>query len=378
MSLGRPIGFSRQQEYRAVALSLGLASVVFLADLFTPLGVASAVPYTLALLLALNVKQRQYAISFAVLCSALTIIDLFTGPGRGGSELWKVLTNRSLALCMIWITLTLGLLRARADQRRHEAEELTRLHLADLAHMGRVEMAGQLAGTLAHELNQPFAAISLQAEIANRLLQHDDDTSPQLVAALDEVTSQSHRAAEIISSLRKLLRKAEPQRIPIQLNDVVSDVTRLMQAEFQRGNIRLRTRLNAALPDVLGDRIQLEQVLLNLLQNACDAVADTPHLRRRIVVETRDCGGDCVSVCVQDNGAGLAAADTDRLFERFYSSKPHGMGMGLAISRTIIEAHQGRLWAEANEDGGAIFNFSLPKERTPSCPQLTCLLEISH
>jgi len=343
----------------AVVLSLGMAGMVFLADLFTPLGVASGVPYSLAILLALHAPQRRYALAFAILCSVLTVSDLFIGPGRGGSELWKVLTNRSLALFMIWITLKLGAMRKQAEQSRRQAEAQSRSHLADLAHMNRVTTAGHLAAVLAHELNQPLAAISLQSEIANRRLGGDPDASPLVREALVEVASQSQRAADIIRSLRALVQKSESLRVEIPLNDLVDNVARLMSAYFERAAVRLQLRLSATTAHVLGDRIQLEQVLLNLLQNALDALDEVNERTRLIVVET--CHDDqSITISVRDNGAGIEASEAERMFERFYSSKPQGMGLGLAISRSIIEAHGGRMWGESCMECGAKFSFSLP------------------
>ncbi len=365
MLLARRLGISRTVEHHAVALSLGLTALVSLADLITPLGVASAVPYSLAILLGLKAKPRHFAVWLAALCSLLTVGDLFVGPGRGGSELWKVLTNRSMALCMIWLTLILGTLRRHAEERQREAETQTRLHLSDLAHLGRVETAGQMMLTLAHELNQPLAAISLQSEVANQLLREREAPDPRLLTALDEVTEQSHRAAEIIRSLRTLLRKGTPDRKPVQLNDVIHDVTRLLDAQFQRGRIAVQLILDPALPTVLGDRVQFEQVVLNLVQNAADAVAGVTGRGRQIVIETRADESGKVTVQVRDNGVGFGDQNAEQVFERFYSSKPTGLGMGLGISRSIIDAHQGRLWAQPNAGQGAVFCFSLPPAAEP-------------
>ena len=347
------------QQSQVVVLSLVLAGIVFLADLFTPLGVASGVPYSLAVLLALNAPSRRSVVAFAILCSILTVSDFYIGPGRGGSELWKVVTNRFLAVSMIWITLTLGMLRKVADDRRQQAENQTRLHLADLAHMNRVSATGHLAATLAHELNQPLAAISIHSEIAIQLMRQNGNANPQLLQALSEITEQSHRAADIMRGVRSLVRKSEPQQSLVQLNDAVRDVTKLLDAQLKQSEVSLELRLTN-IPPVKGDAIQLKQVLLNLLQNAVDAVDDADKLPRRVLVDTHVNGRDRIVCRVTDTGTGLDAGRVEQVFERFYSTKPKGMGMGLAISRSIIEAHGGRLWAEPNPDRGATFSFSLP------------------
>ena len=348
------------QHRHAIGLSVGLASIVFLFDLFTPLGVASGVPYSLAVLLALNASSRRYAIGFAIVCSILTVSDLYLGPGRGGSELWKVLTNRFLAVSMIWITLTLGVMRKNADQRRQQAEEQMLLHLADLAHMNRVHTVGQLAATLAHELNQPLAAISFQSEIASKLIEKSNHSKSQVLEALSEVTEQSHRAAGIIRSVWSLVRKSEPQRSLVQLNDLVREMARLIDAQLRQAEVALELRLTS-IPPITGDSTQLEQVLLNLLQNALDAVNSESHELPRVVVETLVSNTGDITCRVRDTGVGLVADQVEQVFERFYSTKPNGMGMGLAISRSIIEAHGGRLWTERSPIRGAVFSFSLPR-----------------
>ncbi len=344
----------------AVPLSIALAVVVFVADLITPLGVASGVPYSLAVIAALRARSSKYILAFAILCSVLTIVDLFIGPGRGGSELWKVLTNRAVALCMIWITTTLGMICRRAEQQRREAEERTRLHLADLAHMSRVKAAGQFAANLAHELNQPLLAISIQSEFASH---QADSGNKRLKEALSEITEQSQRAGAIIKTLRELVQKTEPRHVPLDLKEVLREVVRLIDVRARHADVKVQLELSET-PPVLGDRIQLEQVLLNLLQNSLDAVTAAENKLRRIQVHTSWDGNGRVEVSVCDSGVGMNQEYTERVFERFYSTKPGGMGMGLAISRSIIEAHGGQLWATTNSDQGTTFKFNLQKQES--------------
>lgn len=344
----------------AVPLSIALAAVVFVADLITPLGVANGVPYSLAVIAALRTRSTKYILAFAVLCSILTIVDLFLGPGRGGSELWKVLTNRAVALCMIWITTTLGMVSRHAEQQRSEAEERTRLHLADLAHMSRVKAAGQFAANLAHELNQPLLAISIQSEFASH---HADGGNEKLKGALSEITEQSQRAGAIIKTLRGMVQKTEPRHVPLDLREVLREVVRLIDVQARHADVDVQLELSET-PPVLGDRIQLEQVLLNLLQNSLDAVTAGENKLRRIQLHTSWDGNGRVEVSVCDSGVGMTQEDTERVFERFYSTKPDGMGMGLAISRSIIEAHGGQLWATRNPDQGATFKFNLRKQES--------------
>lgn len=357
-------GFRVLLRDRAVLLSLAMAAVVFVIDLFTPLGVASGIPYTLAVLVALTAASDRYPPAFALLCGTLTILDLFLGADRGQTEMWKVLTNRALTLFMISMTTLLGMRRRWAEEKRRQAEEQTRLHLADLAHMGRLKTAGQLAAGLAHELNQPLAAVSLQAEVAALLAQANrPQDSAALLTALREVTEQSLRAAGILRTLRNLVEKGKMERAPIDLNDVVRDVARLIEVQTRRAEVVLTLRLASVLPRVLGDRIQLEQVLLNLLQNAIEAVMAVDGGPRKVEVETSVVEGVWVRVAVCDTGVGLRADEVERIFERFYTTKPNGMGVGLALSRSIVEAHGGRIDATPNPPRGASFTFILPVVR---------------
>ena len=345
----------------AVAFSVLLVSLVFVVDAILPLGVASAVPYTFAVLLALKARSPRFGVWIAVVCCVLTIAKLGLFPERGTTELWKVITNRCLAVFAIGMAALLGVQRRRADDRRRQAEAQMRLHLSDLAHLGRLKTAGQLATSLAHELNQPLAAVSLQSEIATQLVQQQGTQSRgALLSALREITEQSQRAGVIVHSLREQVRKPELQRTSVAMNDVVQDAVRLIEPQAERAGVTLRSELAEPLPPILGDRIQLEQVLLNLIQNAIEAVTADESGPRVVQVETRCDDAQQMTVSVHDTGVGFAPDEAERLFERFHSTKPHGMGMGLAICRSIVEAHGGRLWGSLNSDRGATFTLTLP------------------
>lgn len=335
------------------AAALTLVAVVFAADLCTPLGVAAAVPYTFAVLVALAAKPAWFGPATAALCAILTVAKMELAPERGTTEMWKVVVNRCLALFAIGMTTLLGLLRRRAEQR-------LRQHEAELGRMARLAVAGELATVLAHELNQPLAAVCLQADIAQHLA--TDSDSPELRATLTEVAEQSRRAAEIVRTMRRTVRKAEAERGPVNLNDAVQVAVRLLDWKARRAGVAVQARLAEPLPPTYGDRIQLEQVVFNLLQNAIESVAaraDGPHT---VTLETA-CAGDLVWLWVRDTGVGLT--DAERVFERFYTTKPDGMGLGLAISRSAAEAHGGALTAKATADG-AEFALTLPVYREES------------
>lgn len=341
---------------RPAVLSLSLTATVFAVDLALPLGVAAAVPYTFAVLLALKSPVRWFAPAVAALCCVLTLAKMGLVPERGTTELWKVVVNRCLALFAIGMTTFLGLRRRQAEADRAAAEAKTREHLADLARMGRLTTAGQLATGLAHELNQPLAAVCLQAELAER--QAVEGSPPtELLPVLREITEQGRRAADIVRSLRRMLRREEPAPVPVDMGDVVRAVARLIDAPARRASVDLRLDL-AAVSAVSGDRVQLEQVVYNLLQNAVDAVAAAAG--PRVVTVSAAPVARYVVVTVRDTGPGFAPADEPRLFERFFTTKPDGMGMGLAISRSIVEAHGGSIRAGRAPGGGAEFAFSIP------------------
>lgn len=329
---------------RPASLALALVALVFAVDLALPLGVAAAVPYTFAVLLALGAKPPWVGPAVAVLCMALTVAKMEIVPERGNTEMWKVIANRCLALFAIGMTTLLGLLRRRAEER-------ARQHEAALARMGRLAVAGELATVLAHELNQPLAAVCLQADVAAHLAR--DDAPPELKAALGEVAEQSRRAAEIVRSIRRTVRRAEPERGPVDLNDASRAVVRFLDWKARRTGVSVQLKLADPVPPVHGDRVQLEQVIFNLLQNAIEAGA-------RVVRIESATDGDAVVLVVRDTGPGLP--DPGRAFERFFTTKPDGMGLGLAISRGIVEAHGGRLSAR-NVEGGAEFVLALPAHR---------------
>jgi C4-dicarboxylate-specific signal transduction histidine kinase len=341
---------NRSLAVRPAVLALALVAAVFAVDLSLPLGVASAVPYTFAVLLALRAKPGWAGSAVAGLCMVLTLAKMAIVPERGNTELWKVIANRCLALFSIGMTALLGLLRRRAEER-------SRLREAELVRMGRLAVAGELATVLAHELNQPLAALCLQADLAAHLL--PDAAAPELRAALTEVAEQSRRAAEIVRSIRRTVRRAEPERGPVDLNAAVAVVGRLLDWKARGAGVGVHYRLTDPPPEAYGDRVQLEQVIFNLLQNAIEAVVARGDGPRTVLVETA-AGGDAVSVTVRDTGTGLA--DPARLFERFYTTKPDGMGLGLAIGRSVAEVHGGRLTAESVA-GGAAFALTLPAYR---------------
>jgi two-component system sensor kinase FixL len=230
----------------------------------------------------------------------------------------------------------------------------------ELAHFTRVSTMGELTASLAHELNQPLTGILANAQAARRFL---DATPPDLTEVheiLSDIIEDDKRAAEVIRRLRDLLRKGESQQLPLDLNTLIRDVAKLVSSDAVIRNVAVTLVLDSDLPPVSGDRIQLEQVILNLLLNGMEAMGESAGDERPLVIRTERTETKGAHVSVRDAGIGLHAGTQELVFEPFYTTKPAGMGMGLAIARSIIEAHGGNIWAANNPARGATFHFTLP------------------
>ena len=245
--------------------------------------------------------------------------------------------------------------------RRKQAELDLRKQHSELAHLSRVTMLGELSGALAHELNQPLAAIISNAQAALRFIAQDSAISNEVRDILEDIVAEGKRAGDVIHRIRLLLKREEKEHQPLDVNWVVQEVLKLVCNDLANRNITVNASLASALPAVIGDRVQLQQVLLNLIMNACDAMAHNGIIteNRHIHIQTLR-NGDGVQVSVRDQGRGIALDNMERIFEPFFTTKQQGMGLGLAICRTIINAHKGRLWATNNADCGSTFYFKLP------------------
>jgi two-component system sensor kinase FixL len=253
-----------------------------------------------------------------------------------------------------------GIIRDLTSRKRTETElEQAR---AELVRVARVTALGELTAAIAHEVNQPLTGLVSSGNACLRWLAGD---VPDLKAARESVErmiSAGSRAGEVIRRIRALVGKAPPLRDRLNINDAITEVIALIRGEIQRNHISLRTKLSTEVPLVLGDRIQLQQVILNLILNAMEAMSDVSPQPRELWVSSAKDGPNGALVSVRDSGTGLDGTVLDRLFEAFYTTKAHGMGIGLAVSRTIIQAHGGRLWAAPNVPQGAIFQFTLPAD----------------
>ncbi|HEX5601412.1 MAG TPA: ATP-binding protein [Pyrinomonadaceae bacterium] len=245
-------------------------------------------------------------------------------------------------------------------RKKAEAEALQQR--AELAHLSRVTMLGELSGSLAHELNQPLTAILSNAQAAQRFLAHDDADLNEVRDILSDIVNQDKRAGEVIHRLRLLLKKGTVEHQPLDLNDVVREVLKLVRNDLLNQRVTGQMELAPDLPAISGDRVQLQQVVLNLVMNGCDAIASGPPGDARLIIRTELNNGEGIRVSVADHGLGLARDNLEQVFEPFFSTKPHGMGLGLSVCRTIITAHGGKLWAANNAEGGATFHFTIPAQ----------------
>lgn len=252
----------------------------------------------------------------------------------------------------------MGLMRDISE--RKQAEREARRHLDELAHASRLSALGEMATGIAHEVNQPLAAIVSYAQACLNLLNSESADKALVKDALAQIAAQGRRAGDIVRHLRQLVRKDQTERANIDLNRCVHAVLNLFSNELMSSGATVSLELADGLPRVRAERVQIEQVLLNLIRNALDVLSDQTASSKRMSISTRLAGEKVVELCVTDSGPGLDGNDPERLFETFYTTKPGGLGVGLSISRSIIESHGGRLWAKENRGGGLSVHFILP------------------
>jgi signal transduction histidine kinase len=265
-----------------------------------------------------------------------------------------------LALAIAGMTLAIlafTLIASLSEQTR--AEEALRQARADLAHASRVTTMGKLTASLAHEVNQPIAAAVIDANACLRWLACDPPNLDEARAAATRIVKEGMRAAAVISRIRLLFEKGTPQRDLVDVNEVIQEMIVLLRSEAIRSSISVRTELGRDLPEIMGDRVQLQQVMTNLIINGIDAMKDVDGTRE-LAIKSQRAENEQVMVSVSDTGAGLPPQQTDEIFNAFFTTKRHGTGMGLSISRSIVESHGGRLWAADNSPRGASFHLILP------------------
>ncbi|XIA66241.1 PAS domain S-box protein [Bradyrhizobium sp. TZ2] len=251
--------------------------------------------------------------------------------------------------------------RKRAEKELHEAQ-------AELAHVTRVTALGELAASIAHEVNQPLAAVVANAAACQRWLDRDPPDLGEARSTVQSIIKDGNRAADVIQRVRALVNKTTGQQVPLDINEIVNEVITLLRHELVSHGVSLRMELAPALGLVLGDRVQLQQVIFNLVLNGIEAMQPVTGRRRELVIRTQENEARQILVAVSDCGVGLAAENADRMFDAFFTTKSGGMGMGLSICRSIVESHGGRLSASSNGERGATFQFILPLHQEGNTP----------
>jgi C4-dicarboxylate-specific signal transduction histidine kinase len=237
------------------------------------------------------------------------------------------------------------------DRKRAEAE---------LAHANRIATMGQLAASIAHEVNQPLAALLTNAETAGRWLARQPPNLEKTKQSIGRIINDGKRAADIVSRIRDFSKKAPPRKEDLEINEAILDIIGLTRVAMSEHSVLAKMQLSEGLPRILGDRVRLQQVILNLIMNAIEAMSEVPEGSRELLISTSEVEPGSVLVAVCDSGPGLPPSSVARIFEPFYTTKADGLGMGLSICRSIVEAHGGRLWATPNEPHGAVFCVMLP------------------
>ncbi len=311
---------------------------------------------------------------------AVTVSSLFGGLGPGLLSvalsalsfehffLWRTFPptheTASFLRFLVFVIATLLItalmeIKRRVEESRTRAQEALRLAQSDLAHVNRVTTMGELTASLAHEVNQPIAAAVTDANTCLRWLTRDQPDVEEAREAASRTVRDATRAAEIISRIRLTFTKSTPQRELVDVNEVIREMIVLLRNEASRCSISVRTELVPHLPRVIGDRVQLQQVMMNLMINAIDAMKNVEGTRE-LVIKSQRAEDEQLVLAVSDTGVGLPPQQADQIFNAFFTTKRHGTGMGLRISRSIVESHGGRLWAAENSPRGASFYLTLP------------------
>jgi PAS domain S-box-containing protein len=246
-------------------------------------------------------------------------------------------------------------------EHRQTQSELRRRAL-EISELNRRADAAILAAAIAHEVRQPLTGMVAVANAGVRWLAGETPDVGKAMAGLSKIVRMGHRASEIIESVQALTKKEHRVPVPVNLNEIIRDVLAIVEDKLQTNHVAVQTSFKEKLPDVIGDQIQLQQAILNLIRNAVEAMGSVPESARILHLKTEFEDSQHILITVQDSGPGIDSKDAERIFERFFTTKPQGMGMGLAICRSIIEAHDGRLWAETGAHQGALFRISLPIE----------------
>ncbi len=361
----------------AKGLVVGATMLIFGIDWWTWTLINISIFYACVIVMLAWTNSLRWLWGWTLLTTVLTFVDLSMGNGPGVGYTWVESTNRFITAFMLVVTaafvhfsILLGrklvtqerLLAEVAERKR--AEESLRKAQDDLARISRITTMGELAASIAHEVNQPLSGIVINGNACLRWLANVEGASENLNEArqaTERIIRDGKRAGDVISRLRNVFKSAPSEKSKVDLNEIIREVLLLLRPEMERMKVTLQPGLDGDLPPVLGDPVQLQQVILNLILNGAEAMETVTAGNRKLVIRTTAQGSETVLVEVQDTGVGISPETLEKMFEAFYTSKPGGMGMGLSIGRSIVENHGGKLGARANPGPGATFHFSVPQ-----------------
>jgi len=346
-----PISAIAKSKRFYIAASVVAALVIMALDFHTDADIDAGVLYIVVVFMSISFCDTRGVIIVALCCAILSLIGWYFSLG----DIWGVpaIVNRLLGLLAVGFTTYLGLKDRMAQIELQEA-------WTQLSRANRVATVGELTSSIAHEIKQPITGIINDASVAMNWLAAQPPVLHDMKEALEGIVSAAERANEVMDGIRALVKKEPMRKVLLNLNDVIAEVLLLCHSELQRNRISVQTHLATDLWPVPGDRIHLQQVLLNLILNAVESMRESDAGRRKVVIISKNEGSNGVVVTIRDFGQGLSADDCAKVFTAFYTSKPGGLGMGLTISRSIVERHAGRLSAIQNEGSGATFQMWLP------------------
>lgn len=330
-------------------LTLGLMAVIFIADTITDLEIAVAVFYVAVVLIAAGFLRARSVLVVAASCVVLTLASfMFT---RSGAYEAGVI-NCALSIGAIVVTTYLALTKSSAILAEHEAR-------AQLVRLARVNSLGELTASIAHEVNQPLTGVINSGNAGLRWLAAEPPNLSKARQALERIIGDANRASSVVERVRSLAKRVEPKAEWLNAAAIVNETIALSRGELDQNHIVIRTHVAKDLPLVFADSVQIQQVLLNIILNAMEAMTTTPPEQREISIELSRHEGGFVEFSIADNGCGISPEEVDGVFDAFHSTKAEGMGIGLAVSRSVVEAHGGRIRAGPRSDGGAEFHFTL-------------------
>jgi signal transduction histidine kinase len=329
-------------------VAVAVAVAIFVFDSVTPVEVTAGVLYVAVVLMVVRFLRPRNVLIVAAVCIALTLLShCFAAGDAWGST---ALINLLLAISTIAVATVVALNNQSAQMA---------LRRAELQRVTRLVTLGELTASIAHEVNQPLTGVVINGNACLRWLAREPPDLDGARQAAEAIIKDGHRASEVLKRIRAVIKGSPLRKERFNINEILFEAIALTRVEVQRNDVLLKIELSPALLSVAGDRIQLQQVILNLLVNAIEAMTDADE-PRELLVTSQSHETNSVLVAVRDSGPGLDSGSLDRVFDAFHTTKPSGMGMGLAICRSIIVAHGGRLWAAHNAPKGAIFQFTLP------------------